>query len=238
MNPREILLENRSKKYGIPIRKDARLSYMPGLPERLDAYADPVNLYYPTDTYENAINSFREFAETAFEEYHYTEQVNAQFAQQLGQYGISLEVAKFLTKRLDYSTFEVVALDKSDTDWRIAVGVVYSSSLKYDAQGHRVPDPTVVRDAAFEFMKNLNVYAGEGFMHQDFNKDISIVGSWFTPVEMTIAKKVVPANTWIMMFKVDDLNIWEGIKTGQYGGLSLGGRGLMRDSDPEETEEQ
>ena len=76
--------------------------------------------------------------------------------------------------------------------------------MKFDKQGHRAPDPKVVRDAAFEFLKNLNVYTGAGLMHEDFEKDIHVVGSWFTPYEMTTNKKLVSANTWLIMFKIDD----------------------------------
>jgi len=223
-------LIGRHELFGIEITKDARLVYPPGLPDEYQKYADPVNLQFPVDTKENTLHSYQRFAETAYENYHSVQKIRERFHDALQSFGVDVEVTKFIKSALSNK----IELIKADEEWRTVTGVVYSSSMKFDKQGHRAPNPIVVRDAAFEFLKNLNVYTGPGIMHKDFEKDVVIVGSWFSPYEMTINKKLVAANTWLIMFKVNSDTVWSDIKEGNLTGFSLGGEGTLEVVNEEE----
>lgn len=91
-----------------------------------------------------------------------------------------------------------------------------------------------------------------GFMHTDFSRKLTIVESWITDTDLsypvtesmqklfkvtgeeTVTKSadtsgdaseyiVMPAGTWMMAFRVDDDEIWQGVKDGIFKGFSIGG---------------
>lgn len=215
-------LENRRDYFKIEIRKDANLDYPENGPVELKFYADPVNLLYPTHNISSALSSARSFSidKGLYETFSSIQTVEAYLRQGLAKYGVELE------KAIEIAECEFEELSKQD-DWRIAVGIVYTAKKDFDAQGHRASNPIVVRDAAFNFAKMLNVSAQAGLSHSTFDDKIDIVGTWFTPVQMTMDEKVIPENSWIVMAQYNDDELWGKVKSGEYRGFSLGGLGRL-----------
>ena len=109
---------------------------------------------------------------------------------------------------------------KLDDEERIVMGVVYEPDI-VDAQGDSASGPEI-RKAAHRFMQESRMI---GVMHKDSaSGKIDIVESYTAPVSFRLGKQQISKGTWIMVLKVKDDEIWAGVKSEKYTGLSMSGR--------------
>jgi len=221
--------EKRSSFFDIEIlSRESNLLYPPGGPEKLELYADPVNLLFPcvdADSTKHSLDEFDRLSDLYERRISY-KKVREYLARALRRYGVvSVERAELSLSK------EEASLIKVDADMQICASIVYTANRR-DLQGHRAK-PDVVQKMAFEFIKNLNVYTGPGFMHKEFDRDIDIIGTWYTFDKMLLGETEIPPHSWIMMFKVHDEDIWKGIKEGIFTGISLAGIAHMEDDEDE-----
>jgi hypothetical protein len=63
-----------------------------------------------------------------------------------------------------------------------------------------------------------------GLMHKGLvNGKVNLVESYIAPVDMQIEGSVVKAGTWLMGLNVLDDALWKQVRSGELGGLSIGG---------------
>lgn len=123
-----------------------------------------------------------------------------------------------------------VPIAKVDADLQIVKGPALRPEIR-DRQGTIISED-VIRKAAHDFITKLK----PGFMHQEFDKDLQIVESWITDVDLTYpseARKldggevldevVIPKGSWMIAMKVNDPELWRGVMNRTFKGFSIGG---------------
>ena len=138
---------------------------------------------------------------------------------------------------------KTVSICKVDSERRVVKGPVLRPEIR-DRQG-TIMGTDIIIDAAHDFVARLSSKDDPtvpGFMHKEFNRDLSIVESYITERDETYElseteKTLVPAGSWMMAIKVNDDKIWEGVKNGTFKGFSIGGRArLQYEAEESETE--
>lgn len=82
-----------------------------------------------------------------------------------------------------------------------------------------VIDKSEIETAAHEFLKSFRVV---GDNHNAIAK-ASVVESYIAPTDGEMNGKPYTAGSWIMAVKVEDDQMWEALKGGDYTGFSIGG---------------
>ena len=106
---------------------------------------------------------------------------------------------------------------KANDDKKLVYGIVLepdTTDLQMD-----VIDKNEIETAAHEFMKSFRVV---GDNHNAIAK-ASVVESYIAPTDGEMNGKPYTAGSWIMAVKVDDDQMWEALKGGDYTGFSIGG---------------
>lgn len=81
-------------------------------------------------------------------------------------------------------------------------------------------DATEVRKACH----NFNTHCRKAnLLHLFDTESFSIVESYIAPVEMQMGETVIKAGSWLSVLQFNDDEIWEGVKSGDYSGVSIGG---------------
>ena len=81
-------------------------------------------------------------------------------------------------------------------------------------------DATEVRKACH----NFNTHCRKAnLLHLFDTESFSIVESYISPVEMQMGETIIKAGSWLSVFQFNDDEIWEGVKSGDYTGVSVGG---------------
>lgn len=81
-------------------------------------------------------------------------------------------------------------------------------------------DATEVRKACH----NFNTHCRKAnLLHLFDTESFSIVESYIAPVEMQMGETVIKAGSWLSVLQFNDDEIWEGVKSGDYTGVSIGG---------------
>lgn len=102
---------------------------------------------------------------------------------------------------------------------RFVLGVVMEPDAE-DSQGD-VTSEDEIRQAAHTFMAK---YRTRGLMHRaNLGERVFIVESYIAPADLTFNGVKVRKGTWLMAWRIEDDQIWEGVKSGQYTGFSIGG---------------
>ena len=71
---------------------------------------------------------------------------------------------------------------------------------------------------------NFNVHCRKANLLHLFDTDsFSIVESYIAPVEMKMGETIIKAGSWLTVLQFNDDSIWEGVKNGDYTGVSIGG---------------
>ena len=128
----------------------------------------------------------------------------------------------------------VVSICKIDEARQVVKGPVLRPEVR-DRQGTIISED-VILEAAHDFMTRLNTAkdgSGPGFMHTEFNRDLTIVESYVLESDTSYAIKdgtqtQIPAGSWMMANKVNDAKIWEGVKNGTFKGFSIGGQAKIQ----------
>ncbi len=129
-------------------------------------------------------------------------------------------------------------ITKVDEDQRLVYGVVYApprSEDDEDTQGDWMT-PEDIKKASHQFMskaRTKNVDTDHSFEPAP----ASVVESWLTKVDGDLVDPLFPdepEGSWVVGIYIEDDQLWDKIKKGDYNGLSLAGWG-MREETPVET---
>ena len=71
---------------------------------------------------------------------------------------------------------------------------------------------------------NFNIHCRKAnLLHLFDTNAFSIVESYTSPVEMKMGETIIKAGSWLAVLQFNDDSIWEGVKNGDYTGVSIGG---------------
>lgn len=71
---------------------------------------------------------------------------------------------------------------------------------------------------------NFNTHCRKAnLLHLFDTESFSIVESYIAPVEMQMGETIIKAGSWLSVLQFNDDEIWEGVKSGDYSGVSIGG---------------
>ncbi len=118
---------------------------------------------------------------------------------------------------------------KTDTEQRMVYGLVYSPGTPdyADTQGDFM-EAEDIRKTAFDFMANARVHNVDS--DHDFNAGKGYVAeSWITKAEGDLKDPLFPdepEGSWAVGIYVNDDEVWEGVKSGEFNGLSMAGVGV------------
>jgi hypothetical protein len=102
---------------------------------------------------------------------------------------------------------------------RFVLGIVLEPEV-VDAQGD-VYSVEEVRRAEHRFME---FYRHIGLQHRQLVDDrVAILESYLAPAEFEIDGEKVRAGTWLLAGRINDIEMWEKVKSGTYDGWSIGG---------------
>lgn len=122
-----------------------------------------------------------------------------------------------------------IFLQKSERDEQFVLGIVLEPET-VDAQKD-IYSADEIRRAAHGYME---FHGNRGFMHKEIvNDKIVVLESYVAPVDFNVGKpngqtKMVKAGTWLLGYGIRDGELWKGIKSGQFNGLSIGGSAVRR----------
>jgi hypothetical protein len=112
-----------------------------------------------------------------------------------------------------------VAKAEQRGEQRIVTGVVLEPETP-DLQGDVYSREEVER-AAHGYMRH---FRNVGLMHKAIINDrATLIESWVEPEDRTIAGTPIKAGTWLASFHVHDDELWRQVRSGELGGLSIGG---------------
>ena len=114
----------------------------------------------------------------------------------------NIPIIKQANEELKQATFLVLSPDEVDLH-----GDVY--------------DANEVRKACH----NFNVHCRKAnLLHLFDTNAFSIVESYTSPVEMKMGETIIKAGSWLAVLQFNDDSIWEGVKNGDYTGVSISGK--------------
>lgn len=134
------------------------------------------------------------------------------------------------------SLIKSVPILKTDDDKRLVTGVVYAPDT-VDSQGDFM-EAEAIEESAHEFMKNYrNIDIKHSFNE---NHNIQVVESYIAKSDFKINNELIKKGTWLMTIWVNDDEVWESVKRGEFKGFSMGGTGIREEvkKENEMTEEQ
>jgi len=106
---------------------------------------------------------------------------------------------------------------KANEEKRLVTGVVMEPG-EFDAHGD-ITMAEEIENAAYVYMLNSQVV---GDQHSE-PAPAKIVESYIAPADFQIGSDEVKAGSWVMTVKVEDDEMWEAVKSGDYTGFSIGG---------------
>lgn len=117
----------------------------------------------------------------------------------------------------------LVAISKVDEEQRLVKGVVYKP-FELDAHGDWMT-PEDIKKMAYQFMEDLNI------QEVDTNHDLENVDAFVC--ESYIAKSAdpegYPEGSWVVVVKIKDDEVWNGVLLGEFNGFSLWGTAIAID---------
>ncbi len=114
---------------------------------------------------------------------------------------------------------KVIPIIKGQGDQQIVYGVV-SEPDTIDLQGDRLSKAEICK-ACHKFMIESQMIGKE---HRGPAK-ANIIESYIAPTTFECNNKVVRKGSWVMAVKVQDLELWQAVKSGRVNGFSIAGRG-------------
>lgn len=124
---------------------------------------------------------------------------------------------------------KVLPILKTDEEQRIVYGVVYAPN-EVDTWGDWATAKDIQK-AAYSFMQNLRAQNVDS-EHDFIAKNAYVAESFILRGEDPMFPGEKPG-TWVVAIKVDDPDLWEKVKTGELGGISMAG---LAKTEPEKTE--
>lgn len=114
-----------------------------------------------------------------------------------------------------------VQVAKADDDKRLVYGIVYAPD-QVDSHGDYADAATIER-AAHQFLRDLNAQNVDT-QHNLQKAAAYVAESWI--VNKGDAQFADDPGAWAVVIKVDDDDLWQAIKSGEIGGISLYGRAI------------
>jgi hypothetical protein len=130
--------------------------------------------------------------------------------------------SEFLEKHFG-DTKQVEVVKAVNTEKRMATFVVLkamSDTSDFDAHGDFY-DRETVEDACYNFYENC-MKANLGHLVMVDEGTAKIVESYIIPVDIELGGQYVPAGSWLQTWKFADDALWQGVKDGEWNGLSVG----------------
>ena len=121
-------------------------------------------------------------------------------------------------QKSDKNIQRVFSFSKIDEDERVVGGIIYAPNT-IDAQNDWTT-PEEITKAMYGFMENSLMVK---VMHGGPQRNISILECFQAEEDTRKGDNVVPAGSWWMSFRVNEDEIWNGIKAGTYTGFSFSG---------------
>jgi hypothetical protein len=113
----------------------------------------------------------------------------------------------------------LIPIAKVDEEKRLVSGVVLEPDT-VDAQGDIISAEEIEKTAHNFMLKSRTI--GKGHKNK---ADAAPVESHITSQDVKIGKQSVRKGAWVLTVKLNDDSIWEGVKSGEYTGFSIGGFG-------------
>ncbi|WP_165904926.1 MULTISPECIES: XkdF-like putative serine protease domain-containing protein [unclassified Dehalobacter] len=126
------------------------------------------------------------------------------------------------------ASFESVGrIIKIDADRHYITGVVYEPMVA-DSHDNYMTEDEILK-AAYWFAKN----GDKVDLQHDFEEleSATVVETWVTKSDETIAGEVIQKGTWLMTVEIADPSIWEKVEKKEITGFSMGGVGKYSDQD-------
>lgn len=71
---------------------------------------------------------------------------------------------------------------------------------------------------------NFNIHCRKANLLHLFDTDaFSIVESYISPVDMQMGETIIKAGSWLAVLQFNQESIWQGVKNGDYTGVSISG---------------
>ena len=122
---------------------------------------------------------------------------------------------------------ETIPFDKIDKDKQIVGGIVYSAGTKPDAQGDVISSLEELRKASDRYMIKSQ---GIKKMHKgEFRNDVRVIENFVTDKATEHMGIKIPKDSWWLLVKVNDKELWKEIREGKMRGWSMGGRAQGKD---------
>jgi hypothetical protein len=125
-------------------------------------------------------------------------------------------------------------ITKTMDDKRLAFGwanvITKDGKILVDRQDDFVDDPWELEKAAYDYVISARV---GGEMHERTGVSTLVESMVFTKEKiekMGIPQGMIPEGWWVG-FKVTEESVWELVKTGEYPGFSIHGRGVRKEMD-------
>lgn len=117
-----------------------------------------------------------------------------------------------------------VSILKSETaeEKRVVFGELLIPG-EFDLHNDIMTEETIEK-AAHTFLSGLHVTTTIGIQHNDFTPGkVNIVESYIQKSDDEISGKKVKKGSWMVAFKINDDDVWSGVKSGAITGFSIGG---------------
>jgi hypothetical protein len=163
------------------------------------------------------------------------------YSQELLQKGFDEEDAYILSlnkaKRFMTKASKTLPLIKAtDDEQMLAIEVVYEPFVP-DAHGQWMSDVTV-RKACEDFNQKLSEGKIKSNLFHIYETDsFEIVKSWINEVECTIGEERIPEGTWLCSVQYKSAELWEMLKSGEIGGVSICANGTVEIKETQDVED-
>jgi hypothetical protein len=129
---------------------------------------------------------------------------------------------KDFSKELEEGNLTVLSFSKVDEEERIVTGIVYLPD-EVDSHGDYMKESTI-RKMMVDWMLHYQTYK---LQHSDkiSPSKAQVVESFQAPVTYASGTSIITKGAWLLSSKINDDEIWEGIKSGKITGYSIGGYG-------------
>jgi hypothetical protein len=169
-------------------------------------------------------------ASTAIGERRHTTMPHPRAVRRYGDRGEIERKAKAVRKNID--TVERLSggslhcpIIKSDDDKRIVYGVVLEPH-SIDLQGDVIAIDTIETAAHKYLIEHRTV----GDSHSRL-AGAEVVESYLAPADLELGGQLITQGTWVMGVHVTDERLWQAVKSGEYSGFSIGGKGERKQID-------
>lgn len=113
---------------------------------------------------------------------------------------------------------------------RLVYGIVLEPDT-VDAQDDYI-SAEAIEKTAHNFMLNSQIIR-DGHTKEGLAK---VVESMIAPIDFELMGQPIKKGSWVLVTKITDDMIWEGVKKGEYTGYSIGGVGMRAEKKPIEAE--